>query len=89
MPKWVEKILKSNLGEKSLKSTICNLSSFRMFIKKKYNPAIIIPKNPTRRKKLDMSLLIGQCLQDVHLMKKKINLNIAKEKIVLKNYVKS
>ena len=89
MPKWVEKILKSNLGEKSLKSTICNLSSFRMFIKKKYNPSIIIPKNPTRRKKLDMSLLIGQCLQDVHLMKKKINLNITKEKIVLKNYVKS
>ena len=89
MPKWVEKILKSNLGEKSLKSTICNLSSFRMFIKKKYNPAIIIPKNPTQRKKLDMSLLIGQCLQDVHLMKKKINLNITKEKIVLKNYVKS
>ena len=81
MPKWVEKILKSNLGEKSLKSTICNLSSFRMFIKKKYNPAIIIPKNPTQRKKLDMSLLIGQCLQDVHLMKRK-NLIITEEKIM-------
>ena len=26
MPKWVEKILKSNPGEKSLKSTTCNLS---------------------------------------------------------------
>ena len=30
-------------------------------------------KNLTQRKKLDMSLLVGQCLQDVHLIKKKIN----------------
>ena len=33
-----------------------------------------------------MSLLVGQCLQNVHLMKKKINLIITEEKIVLKNY---
>ena len=49
----------------------------------------IISKNLTHRKKLDMSLLVGQCLQDVHLIKKKINLIITEEKIVLKNYVKS
>ena len=36
-----------------------------------------------------MSLLVGPCLQDVHLIKKKINLIITEEKIVLKNYVKS
>ena len=42
-----------------------------------------------RRKKLTMSLLIGQYLQNVHLIKKKINLIITEEKIVLKNYVKS
>ena len=36
-----------------------------------------------------MSLLVGQCLQDVHLMKKKINLIITKEKVVLKNRVKN
>ena len=36
-----------------------------------------------------MSLLVGKCLQVVHLMKKKINLIITEEKIVLKNYVKS
>ena len=36
-----------------------------------------------------MSLLVGQCLQDLHLMKKKINLIITEEKIVLKNCVKS
>ena len=46
-------------------------------------------KNHTQRKKLDMSLLVGQCLQDVHLLKEKINLIIIEEKIVLKNYVKS
>ena len=40
-------------------------------------------------KKLDMSLLVGQCLQDDHLLKEKINLIITEEKIVLKNYVKS
>ena len=46
-------------------------------------------KNLTHRKKLDMSLLVGQCLQDVHLIKNKINLIITKEKIILKNYVKN
>ena len=35
-----------------------------------------------------MSLLTGQCLKNVHLMKKKINLIITEEKIVLKYYVK-
>ena len=59
-----------------------------MFTEKK-NLVKAIPKNLTQRKKLDMSLLIGQGLQDVHLIKKKINLIIAEEKIVLKNYVKN
>ena len=42
-----------------------------------------------------MSLLFGQCLQNFHLMKKKIDLIIVEEKIeklcknVLKNYIKS
>ena len=40
-----------------------------------------IPKNLIQRKKLSMSLLVGQCLQDVHLMKKKISLSITEEKI--------
>ena len=31
---------------------------------------IIISINLTHRKKLDISLLVGQCLQDVHLIKK-------------------
>ena len=78
MPKWVEKIKKYSPGEKSLKTPfVLN------------NLVKTIPKYLTQRKKLDMSLLVEQCLQDVHLIKKKINLIITKEKIVLKNYVKS
>ena len=44
-----------------------------MLIKKKHNLLKTTPKNLTQRKKLDMSLLVGQCLQDVYLIKKKIN----------------
>ena len=36
-----------------------------------------------------MSLLAWHYLQDVHLIKKKINLIITEEKIVSKNYVKN
>ena len=35
-----------------------------------------------------MSLLVGQCLKNAHLMKNKINLIAIEEKIVLKNYAK-
>ena len=58
-----------------------------MYIKK-----ITIENNPEKsytEKKLDMSLLIGHYIQDVHLIKKKINLIITEEKILLKNYVKN
>ena len=36
-----------------------------------------------------MSLLVGHCLRDVHLMEKKINLIFTEKKIILKNYVKN
>ena len=68
MPKWFEKMLKYNPGQKSLKA-----------------PFIVYH----REKKLSMSVLAGQCLQNVYLKKKKINLIITEEKIVLKNCVKS
>ena len=42
---------------------------------------IIISKNLTQRKKLSMILLVGQCLQNVHLMKKKISMIITEERI--------
>ena len=36
-----------------------------------------------------MGLLVGQCLKDGHLIKKKINLIITEEKVVLKYDVKN
>ena len=33
-----------------------------------------------------MRILVGQCLKNNHLMKKKINLTVTEKKIVLKNY---
>ena len=41
---------------------------------------IIISKNLTQCKKLSMSLLAGQCLQNVHLIKKEIKLDYCREK---------
>ena len=88
MPKQAGKTLKYIHGEKSLKAPFAIYHDLECLLKKN-NLVKIIPKNLTQRKKLYMSLLVGQCLQVVHLMKKKINLIITKEKIVLKNYVKS
>ena len=64
MPRWAEKILKYNPREKSLKAPI--YLDLECLLKKKNNLFKTIPKNLTQRKKLDMSLLVGQCLQDVH-----------------------
>ena len=95
MSKCVEKILKYNPGEKSLKAPFAIYLDFECLLKclliclLKNNLSKTIPKNHIHRKKLFMILLVEQCLQDFHLMKKKINLVIAEEKIVLKNCVKS
>ena len=88
MPKWVEKILKYNPGEKSLKAPLAIYLDLECLLEKS-NLVKTIPKTLTQRKKLDLSLLGGQCLQDVHLIKKKNYLIITEEKTVLKNYVKS
>ena len=92
MPNWVEKILKYNSGEKSLKAPFAlylNLSWFRMFIQRRTIFSKQSRKILHNKKKLRMNFLVGQCLQNVHLIKKKINLIITEEKIVLKNCVKS
>ena len=88
MPDWANKTIKYNPGEKSLKAPFSFFLDLECILKKLQS----IQNNPEKsytEKKLDMSLLFGQCLQDVHLIKKKINLIITEEKIVLKNYVKS
>ena len=58
-----------------------------MFTKKEQS----CQNNPEKlyiEKKTGMSLQAGQCLQNVHLIKQKINLIITEEGIVLKNCVK-
>ena len=80
MPEWVQKILKYNLGEKSLKVLFAIYLDLECLLKKN-NLVKRIPKNFTQRKKLYISLLVGQCLQDAHLIKQKINFIITEEKI--------
>ena len=89
MPKQAEKILKYIHREESLKAPFPIYLDLECLLKKRNNLVKIIPKNLTQRKRLYMSLLVGQCLQVVHFMKRKINLIIAEEKLVLKNYLKS
>ena len=88
MPEWVNKAIKYNPGEKSLNAPFAiylDLESLLQKVQSSQNN----PEKSYTEKKIDMSLLAGQCLHDVHLIKKKINLIITKEKIVLKNYVKN
>ena len=73
MPEWVNKTIKHNPGEKSLKKPFAIYLDLEC--KKKNNPTItmmmmmiiiiiiiIISKNHTQKKKLDMDLLVVQCL---------------------------
>ena len=86
MPEQV--ILKHNPGEKSLKAPFTIYLDLECILKK-YNLVKTTLKNLIQKKQLDMSPLAGQCLKNVPLMKKKINLITTEEKIVLKYYVKN
>ena len=92
MPKWLEKILKYNPGEKLLRAPFAIYLDLECLLKREQSrrtiSKIIISKNHTQRKKPDMSLLAGRCLQNVHLTKQKINSAITEDKIALKNSVK-
>ena len=88
MPEWINKILKYNPGEKSLKGPFAIYIDLESILKK-LQSIQNSPEKSYTEKNLDMSLLVGQCLRNVHLIKKKINLVITEEKIVLKNYVKN
>ena len=89
MSKWVEKTLKYSPGEKSLKAPFAIYLDLECLLKKEHscdnNNNL---KKSYTEKKANMSLLVGKCLQNVHLIKRKINLIIVEEKIVLKNCVK-
>ena len=70
MPDWANKTIKYNPGEKSLKAPFSFFLDLECILKKLQS----IQNNPEKsytEKKLDMSLLFGQCLQDVHLIKNK------------------
>ena len=80
MPYWVNKMLEHNPGEKSLKAPFAIYLDLECLLKK-VQSSQNNPEKSYTEKKLDMSLLVGQCLQDVLLIKKKINLIIIEEKI--------
>ena len=88
MPYWVNKMLEHNPGEKSLKAPYAFYIDLE-YVLKKLQSSQKNPEKPYTEKKLDMSLLVGQCLQDVLLIKKKINLIIIEEKIPLKDDVQN
>ena len=79
MPDWANKTIKYNPGEKSLKAPFSFFLDLECILKK------LQSIQSYTEKKLDMSLLVGRYIQDVHLIKKKINLITTEEKIVLKN----
>ena len=73
--KVVRKNVKIQSGRKIIKSPICNLL-------KKNNLVKTIRTNCTQRKKISMSLLAGQCIQNIHLIKQKINSIITEDTVV-------
>ena len=73
MPDWVNKTIKYNPGEKSLKAPFSFFLDLECILKKLQSSQNNPGKSYTE-KKLDMSLLVGHYIQDVHLIKKKINL---------------
>ena len=92
MPKWVEKILKYNPGEKSLKAPFAIYLDLECLLKKEQshqnNNNNNLKKSYTVKKtKFEPSgwAMFTKCSFD----EKKKNLIIVEEKIVLKNYVKS
>ena len=82
MPKWVEKILKHSPGQKSLEVLFAIYLDLECLLKKEKSCENNNLEKSFTEKKLSMNLLVGQYLQNVHLMKK--NLIIVEEKIVLK-----
>ena len=88
MSDWVNKTIKYKPGEKWLKAPFSFFLDLECIFKK-LQSSKNNPEKSYTEKKLDTSLVAGHCLQDVHLIKKKISLITIDQKIVLKNYVKN
>ena len=83
MPTEDNKILKYNQREKSLKAPFTIYFGLECLLKKSSLVKTIL-KNLILREKLSMNLQVGQCLQSVHLIKKKIDMIIKEKQIALK-----
>ena len=93
MPKWVEKILKYNPEQKSFQAPFAIYLDLECLLNKEQSRENNNGNNNNNNnnnnnieesyteKKAKHEPLVGQCLQDVHLIKKKINLIITEEKI--------
>ena len=89
MPDWANKKMKYNPGEKSLKAAPFSFFLDLECILKKLQSSQNNPEKSYTEKKLDISLLVGHYIQDVNLIKKKINLIITEAKIILNNCVRN
>ena len=88
MPKWFEKILKYNPREKLLKAPFAIYLDLECLLKKEQSRQNNLKKSYTE-KKVSHETSGWAMLTRGSFMKKKINLIITEEKIVLKNCVKS
>ena len=88
MSKQVEEILKYNPGEKSLKAPFTIYLYLECLLKKEQSCQNNPEKSYTEKKAIHEPSG-WTILQVVHLIKKKINLIVIEEKIVLKNYIKN
>ena len=82
MPDWANKTIKYNPGEKSLKKPFSFFLDLECIFKK-LQSSRNNPEKSYTEKKLDIRLLVGRYIQDVHLIKKKISLITIEEYIVL------
>ena len=73
MPNWTNKTIKYSPGRKSLKAPFSFFLDLECILKK-LQSSQNNPKIAYAEKKLDMSLLVGGYIQNVHLIKKKISL---------------
>ena len=89
MPSWVEKVLKYNSGEKSLKAPFAIYLDFECLLKKEQSCENHPEKCYTQKKAIHEPSGWAMFTKCLNLIKKKINLIITEEEIILKNYLKN
>ena len=87
MPMWVEKILKCNPGQKSLKSSLAIYFDLECLLKKEHQNDNL--EESYTEKKQTWTFWLGNVYKKFICWKKKKKLIIAEENIVLKNCVTS